>query len=77
MSNLPRLSFINLSYNLIEEISDLTFNKNMELKVLDLSHNAIRWLNEYTLIGLEALEVTISVTIMQITVSLCDMWNES
>lgn len=77
MSNLPRLSFINLSYNLIEEISDLTFNKNMELKVLDLSHNVIRWLNEYTLIGLEALEVTISVTIMQITVSLCDMWNES
>lgn len=64
MSNLPRLSFINLSYNLIEEISDLTFKKNIELKVLDLSHNAIRWLNENTLIGLEALEVTISVTIM-------------
>lgn len=57
MSNLPRLNFLNLSYNLIEEISDLTFNKNMELKVLDLSYNAIRWLNEYTLIGLEVIEV--------------------
>lgn len=54
---MPRLHHLNLSYNLLNEIKDETFEKNEELISLDLSYNKFEAFSTLSFKGLEVLEV--------------------
>lgn len=52
----PRLQQLNLSHNTLDALT-MTFQENVELKVIDLSYNSISTLQSDALEGVESLEV--------------------